>query len=136
MLIDNIKSIVLSWRWSWVFIYFLLIVSFFILGCESPTAPPEDIPQGYAKITGTIINIPGTWQLNTTVANVRIESASYSTGFPTFNKNEIIRIKFYFEIKSYPSMYVGDRFTALVGLSKKCDSLEYFIYGWSGALEY
>jgi len=41
MLIDNIKSIVLSWRWSWVFIYFLLIASFFILGCESPTAPYE-----------------------------------------------------------------------------------------------
>lgn len=141
---------------------FLLLLPLGIISCncskdisKTPKlAEPNKIPPGYAEIIGVIVEIePVAKTPNkndpcskaSCIAKVKIESASYGAGFPTFNKNVSVKIKFNFTLlptskdmfpnmeESYPGLKVGDKFTALTGFVSVIgsDNPEYFVYGYS-----
>jgi hypothetical protein len=141
---------------------FLLLLPLGIISCncskdisKTPKlAEPNKIPPGYAEIIGVIVEIEPVAKMPNEndpcskapcIAKVKIESASYGAGFPTFNKKDYIQVKFYFTLMpttkemfpnmddSYPGLNVGDKFTALTGFVSVIgsDNPEYFVYGYS-----
>lgn len=117
-------------------------------------AEPNKIPPGYAEIIGEIVEIEPVAKMQDgndpcskapCVANIKVESVKYGAGFPTLNKRNNLKIKFYFTLmpttkemfpnmeESYPGLKVGDKFTAITGFvnSIGSDNPEYFVYGYS-----
>lgn len=145
-----------------VLLSFLLLIPLGIISCncskeisKTPKlAEPNKIPPGYAEIIGEIVEIEPITKMSDEndpcskapcIAKVKIESASYGAGFPTFSKNVSVKIKFNFTLlptskdmfpnmeESYPGLKVGDKFAALTEFVSTIgnNNPEYFVYGYS-----
>ena len=131
---------------KYLFAILVITVSTLLMNCSTPkenkTLIESKIPPGHAKIDGTIIEIEpvaGRSNLNDPcsktpcVALVKISSAVYGAAFPSFSKNDEIRIKFLFTLEkttkelfpnmeeTYPGLKVGQEFTALVSHIENID---------------
>ena len=128
------------------FTILIIIVSILLINCSSPkenkTLIESKIPPGHAKIVGVIIEIePVTDRSNlnnpcskvSCIALVKVTSAVYGAAFPSFSKDDEIRIKFLFTLEkttkelfpnmeeTYPGLKVGQEFTALVAHIENID---------------
>jgi len=139
-----------------LFAMLIITVSFLIMNCSTPkenkTLAESEIPPGHAKIVGEITKIePVTssklkdpCSMAPCIAHVKVSSALYGAAFPSFKKDEIIRIKFLYTLEKtnkelfpdmkeeYPGLEVGQEFTALVAYIESIDETtpKYNVYGY------
>jgi hypothetical protein len=131
---------------KYFFTILIIIVSILLINCSSPkenkTLIESKIPPGHAKIVGIIIEvepISNSSNLNDPcsktpcVAIVKVSSAVYGAAFPSFSKDDEIRIKFLFTLEkttkelfpnmeeTFPGLKVGQEFTALVSHIENID---------------
>lgn len=124
---------------NFLFAMLVLPVSILFMSCSTPkenkSLIESKIPPGHAKIVGIIIEIEPVSDnsyLNDPcsktpcIAVVKVSSAVYGAAFPSFSKDDEIRIKFLFTLEKttkelfpnmeepYPGLTVGQEFTALV----------------------
>ena len=117
----------------------VITVSILLMNCSTPKENKilieSKIPPGHAKVVGIITEIEpvsDSSNLNDPcskapcIALVKVTSAVYGAAFPSFTKDEKIRIKFLFTLEqttkelfpnmeeTYPGLRVGQEFTALV----------------------
>ena len=102
---------------------------------ENKTLIESKIPPGQAKIVGVITeiepvsdssNLNDPCSKTPCIAIVKVSSAVYGAAFPSFSKDDEIRIKFLFTLEkttkelfpdmeeTYPGLKVGQEFTALL----------------------
>ena len=131
---------------KYLFTILIFIVSILLMSCSTPkenkTLIESKIPPGHAKIVGVIIEIEtvsDSSYLNDLcsktpcIAIVKVSSAVYGAAFPSFSKDDEIRIKFLFTLEkttkelfpnmdeTYPGLKVGQEFTALVAHIENID---------------
>ncbi len=131
---------------KYLFSILVITVSCLLINCSTPkenkTLIESKIPPGHAKIVGTIIEIePVTDRSNLNdpcskapcIALVKVTSAVYGAGFPSFSNDDDIRIKIIFTLEkntkelfpdmkeTYPGLKVGQEFTALVAYTENID---------------
>ena len=124
----------------------VITVSILLMNCSTPKENKilieSKIPPGHAKIIGVITKIEPVLDspnLNDPcskapcIAFVKVSSAVYGAAFPSFSKEEEIRIKFLFTLEkttkelfpdmeeTYPGLKVGQEFTALVAHIENID---------------
>ena len=142
---------------KYLFSILVITVSILLMNCSTPkenkTLIESKIPPGHAKIVGIIIEIePVTDRSNLNdpcskapcIALVKVTSAVYVAAFPSFSKDDEIRIKFLFTLEkttkelfpdmkeTYPGLKVGQEFTALVAYTENIDKTvpKFQIYGY------
>jgi len=125
----------------------VMLLSFTLMSCSSTKEEKtvkilSEIPPGNASIVGIITriepvsdssNINDPCSKAPCIALVKISSAVYGAAFPSFPKDEEIRIKFLFTLEkttkelfpnmeeTYPGLKVGQEFTALVAHIENID---------------
>ncbi len=125
----------------------VLLLTFTLVTCSSTKEEKtvkilSEIPPGNARIVGTITRIEpvlDSSNLNDPcskapcIASVKVSSAVYGAAFPSFSKDDEIRIKFIFTLEktskelfpnmeeTYPGLKVGQEFTALVAHIENID---------------
>jgi len=124
---------------KYLFTILIFIVSILLMSCSTPkenkTLIESKIPPGHAKVVGIITKIEPVAESSNLndpcskapcIALVKVTSAVYGAAFPSFTKDEEIRIKFLFTLEqttkelfpnmeeTYPGLRVGQEFTALV----------------------
>jgi hypothetical protein len=131
---------------NYLFAMLVFPVSILLMNCSTPkeskTLIESKIPPGHAKIVGIIIEIEPVSDssiLNDPcskapcIALVKISSAVYGAAFPSFSKDDEIRIKFLYTLEKttkelfpnmeeiYPGLKVGLEFIALVSHIENID---------------
>ena len=131
---------------KYLFTILIFIVSILLMSCSTPkenkTLIESKIPPGHAKVVGIITEIEpvsDSSNLNDPcskahcIALVKVTSAVYGAAFPSFTKDEEIRIKFLFTLEkttkelfpnmeeTYPGLKAGQEFTALVAHIENID---------------
>lgn len=124
---------------KYLFTFLIITVSILLMNCSTPkenkTLIESKIPPGQAKIVGVITeiepvsdssNLNDPCSKTPCIAIVKVSSAVYGAAFPSFSKDDEIRIKFLFTLEkttkelfpdmeeTYPGLKVGQEFTALV----------------------
>lgn len=124
---------------KYLFAILVITVSILLMNCITPkenkTLIESKIPPGHAKIVGIIIeiepvsdssNLNDPCSKTPCIAIIKVSSAVYGAAFPSFSKDDEIRIKFLFTLEkttkelfpnmeeTYPGLKVGQEFTALV----------------------
>jgi len=131
---------------KYLFAILVITVSILLINCSTPkenkTLIESEIPPGHAKIVGIIVEIdPVADKSNLNdpcskapcIAIVKVSSAVYGAAFPSFSKDDEIRIKFLFTLEkttkelfpnmeeTYPGLKVGQEFIALVAHIENID---------------
>jgi hypothetical protein len=131
---------------KYLFTIMIVTVSILIMSCTTPkenkSLIDSKIPPGQAKIVGIIIeiepvsnnsNLNDPCSKTPCIAIVKVSSAVYGAAFPSFSKDDEIRIKFLFTLEkttkelfpnmeeTFPGLKVGQKFTALVSHIENID---------------
>ena len=131
---------------KYLFTILIITVSILLMNCSTPkenkTLIESKIPPGHAKIVGIIVeiepvsdssNLNDPCSKTPCIALVKISSAVYGAAFPSFSKDDEIRIKFLFTLEkttkelfpnmeeTFPGLKVGQEFTALVSHIENID---------------
>ena len=131
---------------KYLFTILFITISILLMNCSTPkenkTLIESKIPPGHAKIVGVITEIePVSDRTKLSdpcskvpcIALVKVSSAVYGAAFPSFSKDEEVRIQFLFTLEittkelfpnmeeSYPGLKVDQEFTALVAHIENID---------------